>query len=251
MNSLSALLSKIWSLGLEAYAFDQLQATRRVRRWALNSDKFNRLYAERRSGVKVIDLGCGSPAHRAPVRDTVGVEHYWGIDLDIQNKPDLVSDVARLPFPSNSLDLVRAFSLFEHTYNYREILTDIYRSLRPGGCLFIQTPFLLEFHGYPSDYFRYTHIAWRRILEDTGFGVIDDEQWGKGFFINLAKMLENGSFSFIGARWYGLRFTLRALSRIAWRMQRYDKHYRGSLYASVLILGEKPGAEEAPPEPAP
>ena len=243
MSSLYEIFSRIKSLGLDAPHYHQLPPERRVRLWALNSEKFNRLYAKRRQGVKIIDLGCGSPDKRASVRDEAGAKSYVGVDFDIQNRPDLVTDVARMPFASNSLDLMRAFSLFEHTYNYTDIIAEIYRTLRPGGSLFIQTPFWLEFHGYPSDYFRYTHIAWQCILEDAGFKVVDyDIEWGLGFFTNLASVFEHGSFAFGDnrTRWFWFRFALRVLGKAAWRMRRFDKHYQGQMYASVLILGEKP-----------
>ena len=212
--------------------------------WRLNSPKFNCLYAERRTGATVVDLGCGPPSKRAPVCNEVGAENYLGIDYDIENEPNLVADVARMPFADRALALVRSFSLFEHTYNYKEIMDDIHRVLRPGGSLFIQVPFLLEFHGHPSDYYRFTHVALQRILEDAGFKIVDyDIEWGWGFFLNLAKMLEHGSFLFYGTRWLWLRFILRVFSKVSWGLRRLDKHYRGSMYASVLMLGEKPGEE--------
>lgn len=246
MMSIGIFLSKIKSLGLDAGPFWALPAERRVRIWFLNSERYNRLYAERRADSRVIDLGCGPPANRALVRDEAGVGNYVGVDFDLKNQPDMVADIARMPFASNSLALVRASSVFEHTYNYNEILQDIYRVLRPGGSLFIETPFFLEFHGYPSDYFRYTHIAWQRILHDIGFRVIDcDADCGRGFFLTLTKALELGSFAFTGAQWVGLRFTLRALSRIAWRLRWLDKHYAGSLYAAVVTIAEKPNDNDA------
>lgn len=243
MSSIGAIFSKIRSLGLDAATFDRTPPDRRVGLWWLNSEKFNRLYAERRQGVKVVDLRCGSPAHRAVVRNEAGAENYVGVDFDVENQPDVAADIARFPFASNSLDLVRAFSVFEHMYRYKEGIGEMYRTLRPGGSLFIQTPFLLEFHGYPNDYFRFTHVAWQRILEDAGFRVIDsDIAYGRGFFVNLAKVLEHGSFAITGhgARWYCLRFVLRAASKMAWWLRWMDKHYLGQMYVSVLILGEKP-----------
>lgn len=240
MTFISDFFSKLRSLGVEENVYYSLPRHRRIGLWWLNSDRFNRLYAEKRAGAKVIDLGCGPPANRAPVRDEAGASNYIGIDFDLASQPDLVTDIARMPFANNSLDLVRAFSVFEHTYNYKAIIADLFRVLRPGGCLFVQTPFLLEFHGYPSDYFRYTHVAWERILRDAGFSVIDrDIEYGHGFFTNLAKLLEHGSFTFIGRRWFVLRFILRVSSKVAWGLRRLDKHYRGQMYASVLILGEK------------
>lgn len=248
MTSISVVFSKIRSLGLDVADYHRLPAEKRVRLWQLNSEKFNRLYAERRSGVKVIDLGCGWPAKRALIRDQAGVENYVGIDFEMENQPDVVANVAHMPFAGDSLDLVRAFALFEHTYNYQEILDEVFRVLRPGGSLFIQTPFWLEFHGYPSDYFRYTHVAWQRILQDTGYKVVDyDIEWGFGFFTNLANVLEHGSFSFPGTqlRWFWFRLLLRVLGKAAWWLRWLDKHYRGQMYASVLILGEKPAGDDS------
>ena len=248
MIPIGILFSKIRSLALEANAFFATPEERRVGLWWLNSPKFNRLYAERRTGVTVVDLGCGPPSKRAPVRDEAGAENYLGIDYDIENKPDLAADVAHMPFADGALDLARSFSLFEHTYNYKESIDDVYRVLRPGGSLFIQVPFLLEFHGFPSDYYRFSHVALQRILEDAGFKMVDyDIEWGWGFFLNLTKMLEHGSFSFQGRRWLWLRFTLRVLSKISWVLRRLDKHYSGSMYASVLMLGEKPVGGQSRP----
>ena len=59
-------------------------------------------------------------------------------------------------------------------------------------------------------------------------------------FLELgAKMLEDGSFLFYGTRWLRLRFILRVLNKVSWELRRLDKHYRGSMHASVLMLGEK------------
>jgi SAM-dependent methyltransferase len=243
MTSIGTFFSKIRSLGLDREAFFALPEDRRVDRWRLNSPRFNLLYAERRIGVKVVDLGCGPPSTQARIREEAGAENYLGIDYSIENKPGLVADVAHLPFANKTLNLVRSFSMFEHTYNYKQIIDDIYRVLRPGGSLFVQVPFLLEFHGFPSDYFRFTHIALQRILQDAGFKIVDyDIEYGRGFFVNLTKILEHGSFCFPlpRTRWFWLRFVLRGLSRVSWKLRWLDKHYTGSLYASVLMLGEKP-----------
>ena len=245
LSSLAAVLSKLRSLGLDGEAYGALPKEKRVDYWRLNSHKFDVLYAQRRSGVTVVDLGCGPPYTQALVRDEAGADNYLGIDFDFNNRPGLVADTARLPFADKTLGLVRCFSLFEHTYDYRQSIDDIYRALRPGGSLFIQTPFLLAFHGYPSDYFRFTHVGWRHILEDAGFKVIDwDIEYGRGFFTSITKTFEDGSFSFHGAHWFWLRFVLRGLSRTCWRLRGLDKYYSGSMYASVLILGERPGKDK-------
>jgi SAM-dependent methyltransferase len=237
MNSFSIMFSKIKSLGLDATAFSKTPPDRRISLWRLQSPRIDNLYATRRLG-KVVDLGCGPFENRGHVRQESGPHNYVGVDLDLSNKPDVVADIAHLPFADETLGVVRSASVFEHTYNYQEIVGDIYRALRPNGVLLIQTLWLLEFHGYPSDYFRFSHVAWQRILEDAGYRVLDcDIEWGHGLFLNLARIFEDVSFHF---DWYWVRFALRLAGKIFWWMRWFDKHYRGTLYASVLILAEKP-----------
>ena len=172
MRPIARLLSRLRSLALEATEFHQLPEDARVGMWRLNSQKFNRLYAEARADHVVLDLGCGPPLKQAPLRAELGSHRYLGVDFYISSKPTVVAASDRLPFSGNSVAVARCYSLLEHVYDPRATIHDVFRVLHPGGCLFVQVPFILEFHGHPSDYYRFSHIALQRLLEAGGFRVV-------------------------------------------------------------------------------
>ena len=54
----------------------------------------------------------------------------------------------------------------------------IARMLRPGGLLFWSAPFTERFHLIPGDFFRYTVLGARTLLEDAGLRVEHTQRWG-------------------------------------------------------------------------
>lgn len=59
------------------------------------------------------------------------------------NRPNLefaVLDGTRLAFPDNHFDKLVSFETIEHTTQYRQMLAEFFRVLKPGGMAFISTP---------------------------------------------------------------------------------------------------------------
>lgn len=80
-----------------------------------------------------INLGCGY-AHK---------EGYVNIDNRPEVNPDLLADVLEgLPFDDNSLDEVRAYDFLEHIPIGQtiQVITEIWRVLKPGGVFESYTP---------------------------------------------------------------------------------------------------------------
>jgi SAM-dependent methyltransferase len=88
------------------------------------------------------------------------------INLELADAPniDIIGCGARLPFRSNSVDLVIAQEVLEHVADFLNLVNEIHRVLKPGGVFFCQVPFQIGFHPGPSDYWRFSRQALEHVF---------------------------------------------------------------------------------------
>ncbi len=93
-------------------------------------------------GKTIIDMGCGE-------MKTAGV---IGLDSRPEVNPDIITDLeGKIPLPDNSVDCVYANHFLEHVEKLEEVMSEIYRILKPDGRLRIFVPHFSNPYGY-SDY---------------------------------------------------------------------------------------------------
>lgn len=97
-----------------------------------------------------IDLGCGIRRKEDVRRNGLYLDavHFRGVDV--------VSTRSRLPFRDNCVDAVVSLSVFEHLPDPFSMANEIFRVLRPGGIIWIETAFMQPLHADPSHYFNMT-----------------------------------------------------------------------------------------------
>lgn len=78
----------------------------------------------------------------------------------------VVADAHLLPFKDESVDAVIAEHLLEHLSEPGKAVAEIKRILKPGGLIYILTPFMLGFHSSPNDYYRWTTKGLEKLFED-------------------------------------------------------------------------------------
>ena len=123
----------------------------------------------------VLDIGCG-PGH---FRDLLSGQKVIGLDIQTYPAANMIADLARpLPLVDGSVDAVLASHLLEHIYQPRNLMDEVFRVLKPGGCLFMVTPFLIKLHQEPHDYLRYTEHWYRRALAEAGFSPVEIDSIG-------------------------------------------------------------------------
>lgn len=105
----------------------------------------------------IINLGSGVRRRR---KDIINVDFYPFENVDI------VADANQLPFADNSIDAIINESLLEHTPNPERIVQEMLRVLKPGGLLYLSTPFVASFHSSPEDYYRWSKQGLKQLLKD-------------------------------------------------------------------------------------
>lgn len=87
-----------------------------------------------------------------------GADNYEGyVNIDLGRYPSvhIVSSLEKIPYKDCSVDLVVSNSVLEHIYDYKAVLDEFYRVLRPGGYLYLCVPSLCTRH-HELDYHRWT-----------------------------------------------------------------------------------------------
>ncbi len=121
----------------------------------------------------VLEVGSKDYGSTMPFRRDLGYSgRYVGLDLEAGTGVDLVGDLSEslCGLEPGSFSLVICCSVLEHVKRPWEMAANIERLLRPGGTAFVAVPWVWRYHGYPEDYFRFSHrgimamfpgLAWR------------------------------------------------------------------------------------------
>ena len=138
-------------------------------------------------GVLLLDAGAGECWYKGKFSHTryVSVDFALGKgDWDYGNL-DVVADLLRLPFDSNTFDAVLCTQVLEHINRPRDFIKELQRVLRIGGVLYLSAPQGFKEHQAPHDYFRYTSFGLKYLFKEAGLDVAYTEPMG-GFFFFLA-----------------------------------------------------------------
>jgi SAM-dependent methyltransferase len=125
----------------------------------------------------VLDLGGsrGSEYHRL-FSGTFSVE-----TANISAGADITCDFEEpLPIKSGRYDVVLLINVLEHIFEYRQLLGEAARILRPRGRVVIVVPFLFPYHPSPNDFHRYTATGLSRALTLAGFEDVECAALGSG-----------------------------------------------------------------------
>lgn len=162
-------------------------------------DAAARFAASLKPGARVLDAGAGEGDYKR----LFAKQRYCGLDLAIgdaawnYSRLDVVGDLEHLPFRDGTFDACVNIVTLEHVREPARVLSELSRTLAPGGRLFLVAPHEWEEHQQPHDYYRYTRFGLEYLLTQAGLSEISIEPVG-GFFRLLSRRLLAGLQFFPG-----------------------------------------------------
>ncbi len=100
---------------------------------------------------------------------------YVGVDMETGPGVDAVCDLTQpleevqAALGRESFGSIFCLSVLEHCSQPFRMADNLSRLLRPGGRICVSVPFSWEFHGFPSDYWRFTHEGVRLLFPELEF----------------------------------------------------------------------------------
>lgn len=160
-------------------------------------------------GGRALEIGCGRGVGVEIILDRFGAARVDAFDLDprmvaiarrrLQARGPAVriweGDAAAIAAPSSTYDAVFDFGIIHHVPNWREVLAEIHRVLRPGGLVYAEEPlghvlnhpFLHRLCAHPVED-RFEVEDFRRALHSARFVPLQERQLlGMMFWFVAAK----------------------------------------------------------------
>ena len=197
----------------------------------------NVLFDSDDSGEKPLVLNIGG----GPVRES---EHEVTLNVRPFHNVDMVADAHNIPLVDNSVDAIFSLAVLEHVADPQKVVAEMYRVLKPGGYLYSEIPFIFFFHGYPTDFTRFTREGIRRLFSDLEELEVDMVQGPMSALLQSTNMVWQ---MFIPERWEIVRKLFNGLYRwIFFPLKYLDLLLRKNPQAHILAggfyaLGRKPG----------
>ncbi len=188
---------------------------RTIRRYYVDEFFFNKL-SNISSKSLILDLGGNKIKKRGQFNIENHSDNVTYTDISKEKKPDIQASGELLPFKPDIFDIIICAELLEHVLNPPEILTELYRILKPNSKLFITVPFMYHIHSDPSDYGRYTDTYWEANLTKIGFSDISIKPQG-AFYSVLMELIRSFAYRFTKRRklsWIPLNPIITLLTKI-------------------------------------
>ncbi len=126
------------------------------------------------AGSRILDVGAGDAPYRELFDGHTYITSDWSESFyRPEQAPDIVAPAHDIPLPDSDLDAIVCTQVLEHVPEPRQVLQEFARALKPGGRVWITTPFVWYLHELPHDYYRYTSYGLAHLLQTSGFADID------------------------------------------------------------------------------
>ena len=119
----------------------------------------------------VVNLGSGVESFFKRVFKPLKSLIRIGIPHD--GKVNAYGDAMALPLKNDSVDLFFSSSVIEHLPDPEKAVSELFRTIKPGGLVYAEIPFIAAYHMAPYDYQRYTISGIEELFNRHGFKLVE------------------------------------------------------------------------------
>lgn len=138
---------------------------------------------------KVLDLGGKKNNKRGFFRPPVASKNWFYLNVNPDEKPDVLANGSQIPFQSETFDWVICAEVLEFIESPDLMMSEIARVLKCGGRLFLTSPFLFRIHDPAHDLQRFTRLKLEKLFQASKLEVVQVKVHGF-FFTVLADFLK-------------------------------------------------------------
>ncbi|MBT3586686.1 MAG: class I SAM-dependent methyltransferase [Halobacteriovoraceae bacterium] len=169
-------------------------------------------------------------------------KNVFNLDLIAYDNVDIVSNLEKLPFKNDSVDLLIINSVLEHVPNPGVVVLEMERILRPGGKIFASVPFICGFHASPYDYTRWTREGVKVLFKDFQMEDLRPEGGPTSALLWVFQEWFATLFSFGSRTLFNLNYLLIML--LTWPFKYFDIFMRRlptahHIHSCFIFIGEK------------
>lgn len=193
-------------------------------------------------GEMLLDFGSGDTPYRQLFESRVG--RYVGADLEANPvAAAVINPDGTLAVEDESFDVVLSTQVLEHVLDPMKYLAEARRVLRPKGELILSTHGYWRYHPHPTDYWRWTASGLRKIVEESGFQIVEFHGI-MGPFSTALQLMQDAIYPRLPR---GLRAVLIASMQSAITIHEYMSSRRvrdGNDSCVYLLTATKPSGSE-------
>jgi SAM-dependent methyltransferase len=144
-------------------------------------------------GKRILEAGSGSASVRPFVERFLQPKEYISVDVEHGKYVDLIVPAENLEkyFGPESFDIVISTELLEHVVNWRDVVNNMKRVLKRGGCMYVTTRSLgFPYHGYLCDLWRYELEDVAKVFSDFQIVALIKDHEAPGIFLKACKSLD-------------------------------------------------------------
>jgi len=127
---------------------------------------FDFLFEEQARSPDGFRLNVGSGAKRFDLK-------VYNFDLFFEVEIDIQGDLLNFPIKDETIDTIVCTGVLEHVSDPNRAVNEIYKALKFGGRIFLETPFMQTIHAAPEDFSRWTPEGLKKLMCDFDVKSVD------------------------------------------------------------------------------